>query len=148
MTEPELHSESWLKGTGFLPPYVEWLAKHLYFEEDMPIEGAIETAVSAVHHWCAQGTVSEATGTEVPPRTRAQACAAIAQWRSLKAKSGSRFDEGSTATSDEELIRWVSQEIRESMTWPLIADVAEGDDEPGLELTAEEVEDLRKFSQG
>ena len=148
MSEPELYPASWLKGTSSLPPYMERLAKHLYFEDGMPLEEAIVSAVSAVHHWCAQGTVSEATGTKVPPRTKAQACASTAQWRSLKAKSGSRFDEGRSATSDEELIRWVSQEIRESMTWPLIAGVAKDDDEPGLELTAEEVEDLRKFSQG
>ncbi len=118
----------------------------------MPLEEAIEAAVSAVHYWCSEGTVSETSGADgseaVPPRTRAQACAATAQWRSLKAKSGSRFGKGKAAGSDAELVGWVSQEIRESMTWPLIAGVAEDGDEPGLELTAEEVEDLRKFSQG
>lgn len=129
---------------------MERLAKHLYFEDCLPLEGAIETAVSAVQYWCAHGTVSgtaSADGSEeVSPRTRAQACAATAQWRSLKTKPGSRFDEGRTATSDEELIRWVSLEIKESMTWPLIGEATE--DDAGLAITDDEIAALRKFSQG
>lgn len=150
MTDPDLHPESWLQGTASLPPYVERLAKLLYFEEGVPLEVAIQTAVAAVHTWCSQGTVSESAdpdGSEgVSPRTRAQACAATAQWRSLKAKSGSKFDEGRTAASDGELIRWVSQEIKESMTCPLIGEAAE--DDTGLEITEEETAALRKFSHG
>jgi peptidoglycan hydrolase-like protein with peptidoglycan-binding domain len=81
--------ENWVDKAGGLPSYIERIAKHLHYEKGKEIGTAIAIAVNTVKRWCAGGGVTK-TGPHksgVSAKTKAQACAAVAQWEAKKAAS-------------------------------------------------------------
>lgn len=80
--------ENWVDKAGGLPSYIERIAKHLHYEKGMSISHAIATAVNVVKKMCAGGDLNFPGSQKVNAGSRAQACAAVAQWE--KKKAGTR----------------------------------------------------------
>lgn len=68
-------------GKLHLPPYIKRIAKHLQGEAGMKESRAIATAVNAAKKMCATGDLNFPGSQNVNPGSRAQACAAVAQWK-------------------------------------------------------------------
>lgn len=85
--------ENWVDKAGGLPRYIERIAKHVHYEHGKSIGTAIAIAVGTVRRWChggavatsAKGGVSKTHG--VSPKTKAQACKAVAEWEAKKKAS-------------------------------------------------------------
>jgi len=61
-------------------------ALHMYRERGMPVHVAIPSAINWAKHMCATGDVKSWKGPQqVSPKSRAEACAAVALWNSMKA---------------------------------------------------------------
>lgn len=88
--------ENWVDKAGGLPRYIERIAKHVHYEHGKSIGTAIAIAVGTVRRWChggevaasAKGGVSKTHG--VSPKTKAQACAAVAEWEAKKKASSAK----------------------------------------------------------
>ena len=76
---------NWVERGGGLPSYIERIAVHLVNEKGMTASHAIATAVNAAKRMCATGDLNWPGLQNVNPGSRAQACAAVAQWEALKA---------------------------------------------------------------
>lgn len=72
---------------GGLPSYIERIAKHLHYEKGMTISRAIATAVNVVKRMCATGDLNFRGPQSVNTKSRAEACNAVRQWESKKARS-------------------------------------------------------------
>jgi len=70
-----------------LPPYIKRISKHLR-EKGMAQGRAIATAVNAAKKMCATGDLNFPGSQQVNPGSRAEACAAVAQWK--KDRPGAR----------------------------------------------------------
>lgn len=77
---------NWVEKAGGLPPYIKRIAKHLQ-EKGMDESRAIATAVNAAKKMCATGDTNFPGSQDVNAGSRAEACAAVAQWEAKKAKS-------------------------------------------------------------
>lgn len=72
---------------GGLPDYIERIALHLV-SKGMSHQHAIATAISTVKKWCATGDVTQWEGIQIiNGGSRAEACAAVAEWEALKARA-------------------------------------------------------------
>lgn len=78
---------NWVEKAGGLPKYIERIAKHLHSEKGMDVGRAIATAVNVVKKMCAAGDTNFPGKQQVNAGSQAQACAAVKQWESMKAKS-------------------------------------------------------------
>lgn len=76
--------ENWVEKAGGLPKYIERIAKHLHYEKGMTIGHAIAVAVNAVKRMCASGDTNFPGAQQVNVKSRAEACAAVAQWEKKK----------------------------------------------------------------
>ena len=81
--------ENWVDRAGGLPSYIERIAKHLHYEEGMDIGHAIATAVNVVKKMCATGDLNLPGVQQVNAKSRAEACAAVAEWEAKKARARS-----------------------------------------------------------
>lgn len=89
--------QNWVDKAGGLPNYIERIAKHVHYEHGKDISRAIAIAVGVVRRWCHGGSVSargelRKGGAEKPvsgvsAKTKAKACAALAEWDAKRAKS-------------------------------------------------------------
>jgi hypothetical protein len=78
---------NWVEREGGLPKYIERIAVHLV-GKGMSHQRAIATAISTAKRWCATGEVHQWQGTQnINPGSRAEACAAVAQWEKMKASA-------------------------------------------------------------
>jgi hypothetical protein len=79
--------KNWVEEEGGLPDFIERVAIHL-IGKGMPRARAIATAISTCKKWCATGEVHQWQGTQIiNAGSRAQACAAVAQWEKMKASA-------------------------------------------------------------
>lgn len=78
---------NWVEEAGGLPKYIERIAKHLRSERGMNTSRAIAVAVNVAKRMCATGDVNFPGRQSVNPKSRAEACAAVAQWEKMKAKA-------------------------------------------------------------
>jgi hypothetical protein len=78
---------NWVEQAGGLPKYIERIAKHLPSEKGMTVSHSIATAVNVVKRMCATGDTNWPGLQQVSPKSRAQACAAVAEWEAKKAKA-------------------------------------------------------------
>lgn len=63
-------------------------ATHMHEERGMPVGMAIASAVNWAKHMCATGDVKSWKGPQqVSPKSRAEACAAVALWTAMKAEA-------------------------------------------------------------
>jgi hypothetical protein len=79
--------KNWVEQAGGLPDYIERIAKHLHYEKGMTISHAIATAVNVTKRMCASGDTNWPGMQQVNPKSRAQACKAVAEWEAKKAKT-------------------------------------------------------------
>lgn len=77
---------NWVEARGGLPPYIARIAVHLV-EKGNTISHAIQTAINVVKKMCATGDLNWPGRQDVNPVSRAEACAAVAEWEALKAAS-------------------------------------------------------------
>lgn len=71
-------------------------AVHMHRERGMPVHVAIPSAINWAKHMCATGDVKSWKGPQqVSPKSRAEACAAVALWQSMKAASKTDTTAGS-----------------------------------------------------
>jgi len=80
----EFKKKNWVEKAGGLPKYIKRIAKHLQ-EKGMDQSRAIATAVNAAKKMCATGDVNFPGKQEVNPGSKAEACAAVADWEKKKA---------------------------------------------------------------
>lgn len=82
----EVAEFNWVTKAGGLPKYIKRIAKHLK-AKGMDASRAIATAVNAAKKMCATGDVNFPGKQQVNPGSKAEACAAVADWEAKKAKS-------------------------------------------------------------
>jgi hypothetical protein len=78
---------NWVEDAGGLPKYIKRIEKHL-LAKGMDESQAIATAVNVVKKMCATGDTNFPGAQEVNAESRAEACAAVAEWEAKKAKAG------------------------------------------------------------
>ena len=68
--------------------YIERIAIHLVNERGFTVSHAVATAVNTSKKWCATGEVHQWPGVQtINMGSRAEACAAVAQWEKMKASA-------------------------------------------------------------
>jgi len=82
----EFKKKNWVEKAGGLPKYIKRIAKHLQ-EKGMDQSRAIATAVNAAKKMCSTGDVSWPGKQHINAGSRAEACAAVADWEKKKAAS-------------------------------------------------------------
>lgn len=91
-THPNLERsfrKNWVEKVGGFPRH-NWIyraAKHLHADAGMEIGRAIAVAVNAAKKLCATGDLNFPGTQKANPGSRAEACAAVAEWEAMKAKS-------------------------------------------------------------
>ena len=76
---------NWVEKAGGLPKYIKRIEKHLE-AKGMDKSRAIATAVNAAKKMCATGDTSLPGEQQINAGSRAEACAAVAEWEAKKAK--------------------------------------------------------------
>jgi hypothetical protein len=77
---------NWVEKVGGLPKFIKRIRNHLT-RKGMPMSRAIATAVNVVKKMCASGDTNWPGKQNVNAGSRAQACAAAAEWETKKARS-------------------------------------------------------------
>lgn len=107
--------QNWVDKAGGLPSYIERIAKHLHYEQGMTISHAIATAVNTVKRWCKGGTVSKTGGPEggqnVTAKTKAQACAALAEWDAKRGSASLSLGWDRDAMSDDDFAEMLENRV-------------------------------------
>lgn len=92
-TEPDVldveafaKKKNWVEKTGGLPKYIKRISKHLR-EKGMDQSRAIATAVNVAKKMCSTGDINFPGVQQVNAGSRAEACAAVADWERKKAQS-------------------------------------------------------------
>jgi hypothetical protein len=75
--------KNWVEKAGGLPSYIKRIAKHLQ-QKGMEQGQAIATAVNAAKKMCATGDTNFPGSQQVNAGSRAEACAAVAEWERKK----------------------------------------------------------------
>lgn len=82
---------NWVEKSGGLPRYIERIALHLVHERGFSVSHAVATSVNAAKTWCRTGDVAQWPGFQnINPGSRAEACAAVAQWEAKRAAARAR----------------------------------------------------------
>lgn len=84
--ETAFAKRNWVSKAGGLPKYIKRISKHL-IAKGMDESRAIATAVNAAKKMCATGDVNFPGKQQVNAGSKAEACAAVADWEAKKAKS-------------------------------------------------------------
>jgi hypothetical protein len=79
-------SFNWVDDVGGLPQYIKRIEKHLE-KKGMTESRAIATAVNVVKKMCATGDINFPGAQQVNAGSRAEACAAVADWERKKAQA-------------------------------------------------------------
>jgi 2'-5' RNA ligase len=77
---------NWVEEAGGLPPYIKRIKNHLQ-EKGMDESRAVATAKNAAQKMCDTGDTNLPGAQQVNAGSRAEACAAIADWEAKRAKS-------------------------------------------------------------
>lgn len=79
--------KNWVTKAGGLPRFIERIAKHLHYEKGRDTGEAIAIAVNVCKKICATGDLNFPGIQHVTPKTREEACQAVAEWEAKKAKA-------------------------------------------------------------
>jgi hypothetical protein len=79
--------KNWVENSGGLPMYIRRIANHLHQEKGMQIGHAIAVAVNAAKKMCASGDLNFPGRQNVNSGSKAEACAAVAEWEKKKASA-------------------------------------------------------------
>lgn len=90
---------NWVDQNGGLPPYVKRIARHLK-KKGMQESHAIATAVNVVKKMCTSGDLNWPGKQNANKGSKAQACAAVAKWESMKAKQKGKSGGKSSSGGD------------------------------------------------
>jgi hypothetical protein len=101
--------KNWVENAGGLPMYVRRIANHLHAEKGMTISRAIAVAVNAVKKMCATGDLNFKGKQSVNAGSRAEACAAVADWE--RKKAGARISKGVVGR------KWTDTEFINYLVW-------------------------------
>ena len=105
VTDPETFAQTdtfnWVEDAGGLPQYSKRISKHLT-RKGMSQSHAIATAVNVVKKMCATGDLNYPGAQQVNVGSRAEACAAVAEWEAKKAKAKGETLVASAAVFDFE----------------------------------------------
>lgn len=82
-------SLNWVDDVGGLPRYIKRIAQHLQ-RKGMTQSHAIAVAVNAAKRMCSTGDVNFPGRQQVNAGSRAEACAAVAEWERKKAEAKAR----------------------------------------------------------
>ncbi len=80
---------NWVEEEGGLPDYIDRIAKHLV-DKGFPVSQAVPVAINAARRMCRSGELNFPGSQRANPGSRAQACAAIAQWDAMRARARAR----------------------------------------------------------
>ena len=80
------YAQNWVQKAGGLPQYIKRISKHLV-EKGMDQSRAIATAVNVAKKMCSTGDLNYPGLQHVNPGSKAEACAAVADWERKKAQS-------------------------------------------------------------
>lgn len=123
------NKDNWVERAGGLPSYIERIAKHLHYEKGMPIGRSIAVAVNACKRMCATGDLNFKGKQSVNPKSRAQACKAIAEWNAKRMKA--RVQKGEILKLDDrdfvELMKYLEDD-----EFTLTAEISKVDDDQML----------------
>lgn len=86
LEDEEVGDFNWVDDVGGLPKYIKRISKHLR-AKGMTESHAIATAVNAAKKMCSTGDLNFPGAQQVNPGSRAEACAAIADWEAKKARA-------------------------------------------------------------
>lgn len=80
---------NWVEKVGGFPKgnWIYRAAKHLHADQGMPVGRAIATAINAAKKGCATGDLNFPGVQQVNAKSRAEMCAAVAQWERMKAQA-------------------------------------------------------------
>lgn len=81
------NKSNWVEDSGGLPQYILRISNHLHQEKGMDIGHAIAVAVNVVKKMCATGDLNWKGIQQANPASRAEACAAVADWERKKAQA-------------------------------------------------------------
>jgi hypothetical protein len=79
--------KNWVAKAGGLPKFIKRIAKHIQRESGYDESRAIASAVNAAKKMCATGDTNLPGAQQVNAGSRAEACAAVAEWEAKRAKS-------------------------------------------------------------
>jgi hypothetical protein len=85
-TEAFAKRQNWVAKAGGLPKFIKRISKHLR-AKGMDESRAIATAVNAAKKMCSTGDLNFPGHQSVNPGSRAEACAAVAEWEKKKSQS-------------------------------------------------------------
>jgi hypothetical protein len=114
---------NWVEKVGGLPKYIKRIAKHLQ-EKGMKQGHAIATAVNAVKKACATGDLNFPGIQHENAGSRAEACAAVAEWEEKKARSHANDDTepnlltGEDMELDAEFVAGLTKAMTEALDIP------------------------------
>lgn len=97
---------NWVEKAGGLPDYIDRIAVHIH-EKGAPISVAIATAINAAKKMCATGDLNWPGLQSVNMGSKAEACAAVAEWEAKKASAHSMSRTGGCAL---DLAAWDSSQ--------------------------------------
>jgi hypothetical protein len=80
------YAQNWVQKAGGLPQYIKRISKHLV-EKGMDQSRAIATAVNVAKKMCSTGDLNYPGLQHVNPGSKAEACAAVADWERKKSQS-------------------------------------------------------------
>lgn len=78
--------QNWVDKAGGLPQYIDRIAKHLH-DKGYSVSHAVATAVNVVKKACETGDLNYPGIQHENIGSQAEACAAVAEWESLKSKA-------------------------------------------------------------
>lgn len=78
---------NWVDKEGGLPRYIERIACHVHFDRGEPVGEAIAAAVGDCERMCATG---ESNFGHVHPQFQTEACAAVADWKRMRASADAK----------------------------------------------------------
>lgn len=80
---------NWVERVGGFPPgnWIYRAAKHLHADAGYSVGRAIAVAINAARKGCATGDLNFPGSQQVNAKSRAEMCAAVAQWEAMKAKA-------------------------------------------------------------
>jgi hypothetical protein len=76
---------NWVEEQGGLPRFIERIACHLHFEKGKDVGMSIAIAKNAAQRMCDSGDLNFPGMQQVNAGSRAEACAAVAEWNRMRA---------------------------------------------------------------
>lgn len=87
--------------TAFEHSWLHRVAEHLVKEQGFTVGHAIAVGVNAAKKACSTGDLNWPGHQQINPKSRAEACAAVALWESMKAESGGKVKKSKLVSPED-----------------------------------------------